>query len=391
VSIHAEAAELRSAPSSPDHTVSSTKINVRELVEMAVRGLAPMFNADSQRFCYSLVKHPSGMRQEGLSPRYTVMTLLGLIELEKAGGVSPFSIDAILDSMLKDTSWPVGAGDFGLLLWLTSVRLPRMLPSLFARFNLRTIFEHCEDIRDGYTMELAWFLTGLSYAQLSGQSGIPDLSNIAQQTYRALVANQGQGGFFGHLSREKTPAGKLRGWMGSFADQVYPTLAFTRYSQAFHSREALDRAVQCGLGICRVQGPLGQWWWHYDSRTGKVASMYPVFSVHQEAMGPMALFPLAEATRRDFRENIYRGLQWIGDANELHREMRDFSHNLVWRRIHPLPQSSMKLDALLAHLRMYRDASKRPMAVLYECRPYELGWLLYAFATRAAENSPANI
>ena len=138
-----------------------------------------------------------------------------------------------------------------------------------------------------------------------------------------------------------------------------------------------------GQGICRVQGPLGQWWWHYDSRVGRVASMYPVFSVHQEAMGPMALFPLGEATGQDFREPIYKGLQWIGTKNELGREIRDFERNLVWRCVRPVPESSMKIDVLLSQFRVYRDASKRHLEILYECRPYELGWLLYAFAGRA--------
>ncbi|GAC1664216.1 MAG: hypothetical protein NVS9B4_19540 [Candidatus Acidiferrum sp.] len=391
MSSHAETPELIAVPEVHHSPGFSARIDVPELIAMSLRGLRPMFNSLRQRFCYTLVQRPVGMTQEGLSPRYTVMTLLGLIEVEKAGGVSPFNIDLILDSMLQDTSWPRSAGDFGLLAWLTAVRMPNKLPGLFARFKLETAFQEYDDLRRGLTMEMAWLLTGLCYAQLAGQPGIPDLTALAQQTYRALLANQGKGGFFGHLSRNKTTAGRFRGWLGSFADQVYPTIAFTRYSQAFRSSEALDRALQCGTGICRVQGPLGQWWWHYDSRTGKVASMYPVFSVHQEAMGPMALFPLVEATGRDFRENIYRGLQWIGTANELGQEMRDFSNNLVWRRMHPLPQFSMKMDVMLAQLHIYRDASKRPMGVLHECRPYELGWLLYAFAGRAHETQPANI
>jgi hypothetical protein len=235
---------------------------------------------------------------------------------------------------------------------------------------------------------MAWLLTGLAHVALAGKSGISGIKELAERTYQALVKNQGKGGFFGHLAASGSTAGKLRGWMGSFADQVYPILAFTRYSQAFQVPGALERALQCGQGICRAQGPLGQWWWHYDSRAGKVASMYPVFSVHQEAMGPMVLFPLGEATGRDFSENIYRGLRWIAGANELGQEMRDFSHNFVWRNIHPVPETSMKLDVLLSHLRIYRDASTRPMEVLHECRPYELGWLLYAFAAHSSDPWP---
>ena len=81
--------------------------------------------------------------------------------------------------------------------------------------------------------------------------------------------------------------GILRGGVGSFADQVYPIYGISKFSQALGDEKALERALDCGLNICEAQGPLGQWWWHYDSSTGEVVGKYPVFSVHQHAMGPM--------------------------------------------------------------------------------------------------------
>jgi hypothetical protein len=376
---------LRTANMAPARVPSnsSARVNVPKLIELAVRGLGSMFNEKEQLFCYRRTKTPSGLQQEGLSPRYTIMTLLGLIELEKAGGTSPFSIDNLLNRLLENRSWPESAGDFGLLAWLTAVRAPQKLPALFNRFSVNDAFEKYQDLRNGNTMETAWFLTGLSYVAISGQSGIPDIRSLAEKTYTVLVKNQGHGPFFGHLDRSQTNSGKLRGWMGSFADQVYPILALTRYSQAFHSSEAMQRALGCARGICREQGPLGQWWWHYDSRVGRVASMYPVFSVHQDAMAPMVLFANGEAAGEDFRESIYLGLDWIAGQNELQLDLRDTKENLVWRRVHPVPESSMKLDVLASHFHIYREASARSMGVLWECRPYHLGWLLYAFAGRA--------
>jgi hypothetical protein len=365
------------------HPNTSTRVDVPELIELAVRGLGPMFNEKEQLFCYRRTKTPNGLQQEGLSPRYTIMTLLGLIEYEKAGGKSPFAIDKLLDRLLENRTWPEGAGDFGLLAWLTAVRAPKKLPALFSRFSASNAFEKYQDLRNGNTMEMAWFLTGLSYVAMAAQSGVPDVRGLAEKTYAALVKNQGHGPFFGHLDRSHTNSGRLRGWMGSFADQVYPILAFTRYSQAFHSSEALQRALGCARGICREQGSMGQWWWHYDSRIGRVASMYPVFSVHQDAMAPMVLFANGEVTGEDFRESIYLGLDWIAGQNELGQDLRDTKENLVWRRIHPVPESSMQLDVLASHFHLYRKASERSMGILWESRPYHLGWLLYAFAGRA--------
>lgn len=360
-----------------------TSVDVERLIDLSIKGLAPMFVPGSGQFCYRLVKASDNLRQEGLSPRYTAMTLLGLWEFEKAGGKSPFPITTLLDKLLENREWSASGGDFGLLLWVTAVCSPEKLPPLLNRLVAEDFFSRHADLGQGRTMELAWLLTGLSHAAFVLQTRGPDVSDLANKTYKLLVKNQGEGGFFGHLNTSMGSAGKLRGWLGSFADQVYPILAFTRFSEAFKQPEALERALSCGLGICRVQGPLGQWWWHYDSRAGRVADMYPVFSVHQEAMAPMALFALAESTGRSFDEAIYRGLEWIGGANELNTDMRDFTHNLIWRRIHPVPEFSMKVDVALSHLRVYRNASHRKMGILHECRPYELGWLLYAFSGRS--------
>jgi len=376
-------------PDSEDYVASEKtaaapiRVDVEQLIGLSTKGLGPMFVPERGLFCYRLTQTSGGLKQEGLSPRYTAMTLLGLCELEKAGGESPFPITVLLDALLENRDWPASGGDFGLLLWLVAVCSPEKLPPLLNRLIAEDFFSKHVDLRQGRTMELAWLLTGLSHVALTPQAGLPDVSEIANKTYKLLVKNQGVGGFFGHLNTSVGSTGRLRGWLGSFADQVYPILAFTRFSEAFKQREALERALACGLGICRVQGPLGQWWWHYDSRAGRVADMYPVFSVHQEAMAPMALFPLAESTGRSFDEAIYRGLEWISGANELETDMRDFTHNLVWRRIHPVPEFSMKVDVALSHLRVYRNASHRKMGILHECRPYELGWLLYAFSGRS--------
>ena len=103
----------------------------------------------------------------------------------------------------------------------------------------------------------------------------------------------------------------------------------------------------------------------------------------------MALFPLGAAAGIDFSREIYRGLQWISYANETQNEMRDFERNLVWRCVHPDPELSMKTDVLLSHMHIYRDATKRKMTVRRECRPYELGWLLFAFAGKTKSGAGA--
>jgi hypothetical protein len=70
--------------------------------------------------------------------------------------------------------------------------------------------------------------------------------------------------------------------------------------------------------------------------------------------------------------------------------MRDASTNLVWRYVY---RSDYKKhwDVALAVLLAREDTqSHKELAVLRECRPYELGWLLYTFSGyRMAGKDPA--
>jgi hypothetical protein len=354
---------------------------VTDLVELAIRGLEPMYDDEKGLFCHRLKRTPAGNVREGISQRYTVMTLLGLLRAESAGYQSPVDIGVTIDALYRNTAWVDSIGDLGLLLWLSSVS-SRKSDTFYATFDLENALRNYSDTRKRLTMELSWFLTGLTYAGRAEEKQRPYLERLAQQTYTLLQSNQGKHGFFGHMAKWNSLAGAVRGQVGSFADQVYPIFAMAHFGQVFGMTEALQNSLQCANAICRAQGPLGQWWWHYDSVTGRVVGRYPVYSVHQHAMGPMALFAAEDAGNADFREPIYKGLGWIGGANELHQDLEDESASLIWRCIRP-PKSTSYL-ARVAVL-MGRERTEETFEIVHECRPYELGWLLYAFAGRESK------
>jgi hypothetical protein len=362
-------AELQDVRSHDPH------MTVQRLVERAVRGLPQMFDARSGMFCYKLQKTATGLVQEGISPRYTAMTLMGLHRLEYKGMPCPVEVKAVLERLLANTDWVDNIGDLGLLLWLAAQVAPGRLRELDNPLQIPTALSRFADAREGVTMHLAWFLTGLSYYSLA--SGDPEkMREVACETYDLLIQNQGKKGYFGHLARHGSLKGSVRGWIGSFADQVYPIYGMTQFSQAFGDRSALGRAQDCAVAICGAQGPLGQWWWHYDSRTGRVFEEYPVFSVHQHGMGPMTLFALSKATGMNFDPWIYKGLDWIDRGNELSVNMEDDSANVIWRCIR---QSRLqRLSGTLLGTPM--NGQPKGLSVLQECRPYELGWLLYGLA-----------
>jgi len=354
--------------------------DVCELNRMALQGLIPMFVAEKQIFCFRVLHTNQGLVSEGLSPRYTIMTLLGLREVERTGARIPFDVNAIYEALHRDTSWIQGAGDLGLMIWLTAVFVPGRIDDLFRRCKVETALERFSDAREARTMELAWFLAGLAHAGLSCPEKLSDLRELADKTYGLLEKNRGKSGFFGHLSTSKSVAGLLRGRVGSFADQVYPIYALSKYAVAFQLEAPAKLALDCANAICEAQGELGQWWWLYESQSGRVSSKYHVYSVHQQGMAPMALIAVEEATGKSFEQPIYKGLRWITGANELGEDMRDMSQGLIWRCIYPQQKYGKYLNVLRSLVGLPNGkVSAADLKILYEDRPYELGWLLYAF------------
>jgi hypothetical protein len=368
----------------PEST-GTAAVSLAELVALAARGLPQMLDPQSRLFCYKLKKTPNGLEREGISHRYTMMTLLGLHRLEAAGHRASVDIQSVLEALLRDTLWIKGAGDLGLLLWTCAEIAPNRLPEVFVRTHPAGALRRFADALQGYTMEVAWFLAGVAHCLAVAPDELADLAQDGLEAFQLLKHNCGAGGIFGHLAKNKSVAGRFRGRIGSFADQVYPIYALSKLARVFGEDEPRQMALRTARTICRHQGPLGQWWWHYDSSNGRVVGRYAVYSVHQHAMAPMALLAMEEATGQDFRKPILTGLDWIAGHNELNLDMRDPASNVIWRCFYQSKYKSYSNELLgLAGL----PDSPNGLMVRYECRPYELGWLLYAFASRALDTHP---
>ena len=364
---------------------ADTLTQIACLNRSVVAGLVSMFDRERKLFCHRLRQGERGLVREGISHRYTMIALLGLQRLRAAGVSIPLDVPSILQVLIEDTRWLENVGDLGLLVWLCALAAPDHLAEIDSRFDLKSALVHFHENRRGRTMELSWFLSGLAHQNLACPGQLPHLRDTAMETYQLLKKNQGEHGVFSHLAENGGLTGLMRGRMGSFADQVYPVYALAKFSRAYQVPKAVERALDTALTLCELQGPQGQWWWHYDATSGKVLGQYPVYSVHQYGIAPMALLALGEETQSDFTPWIYKGLRWIHGDNELEHDMRDCSANLVWRYIY---RSDYKKhwDVALAVLMARGDAQfHKELAVLHECRPYELGWLLYAFAGHRME------
>lgn len=361
----------------------ATSVDVAQLCESAVNGLVPMFDVERQLFCFRLKQTQLGLVREGVSHRYTIIALLGLHNYQGLGLSVRIDAGAVLNGLLRDAAWINNIGDLGLLLWLCALVSPERLEEVYSNLKVRSAQSHFRGAAEGRTMELAWFLSGLAHAGTASGQKLPDLGELAVRTYRLLKENQGAGGPFGHVFRDRILTGVLRARIGSFADQVYPIYALAKFGSVFQVPSVLGAAQKCADAICRLQGDLGQWWWHYHSQTGRVLEHYPVYAVHQHGMAPMALFALTEATQIDFSEPIYKGLRWIAGNNELAADLRVVSSGLIWRSIYHRRTHRKYFRSALRFLGLAGSESADDLKIRFECRPYELGWLLYAFAARS--------
>lgn len=351
-------------------------LSVAELCDLAAQGLVPMLDPEAKIFCHIYNRTANGLTREELSPRYTMMTLLGLHRYEQSGRRSPVAISPVLETLLADTRWLTSAGDLGLLLWTCAELAPDRLPKIYEEVRAQEALARFEDGRQGCTMEVAWYLTGLASCQMVGHDALPGLEKQIAAACAILRNNCGESGVYGHRGRN---SGYIRHRIGSFADQVYPTIAFARLAQAQDDENARAMALRTATKMCELQGPLGEWSWQYDAATGRVVSRYPVYSVHQHAMAPMMLFAAAGATGSDFSDAIYKGLAWISGNNEMRRDFIEPALGLVWRCIY-LDTFDKYVDVGLRFLQLRSGVAHAQLKVRYECRPYELGWLLYAFA-----------
>jgi len=357
---------------------------VPSLIDLATNGLMKMYDPSKRLFCYRMSEVESGkLVPKGISRRYTIMTLIGLSRLEEGGGLSPIDVRTTIDQLVRGFGDNDNVGDLGLLIWLCALAYPECLEKLHDKYLKVNNLERFDDFRQSRTMELSWLLTGISYAKARTESLLRNDDKLAEEVYASILGNYGGKGIFRHLGM-RSLSGKLRGRVGSFADQVYPSYALSVFAHAFNRKEALDPAIENAKAVCRQQGELGQWWWHYDAKSGGVLGRYPVFSVHQYGMAPMMLFMVGERAGLDFSQHIYLGLEWITGKNEIAESLVDSERRMLWRNISPTRMRCFQeeLRSLFIKPEGTPTSIGSGLSVLRESRPYCFGWLLYAFAGR---------
>lgn len=359
------------APESMPHPL------LQRLRELAQASLPRMYSRSAGRYVFTVRREAGGLTPDGVSPRYTAITLIGLAADGFERWSLPYDPVDLVNSLVEDLTASDNLGDAALIAWAAGA----------VGGDSGAAWRHVERLFNARpahpTVEVSW---ALAAAAIDGRHTSPA---FRQALYGSVLqAWNEKAGLFSHVSG----GGSARSHVACFADQVYPIFALSRHA-AHGDLVALDAAVRCARRICALQGSHGQWWWHYDQRTGDVVEGYPVYAIHQDAMGPMALRAVKDAGGGDFDAAIRKGLQWLEASPELQGgTLIDEHAQMLWRKVarrEPLKTTRyLQAACTMLHPRLRAPGVDVifPAAVIdYEDRPYHWGWFLYAWA--AAQDS----
>ncbi len=362
---------------------------IRPLIHLSLKGLERMWMKDQGLFCFTMRDGQKGPTPEGVSLRYTAISLLGLHRAAANGWPVPLDLKMILRQTIGAAPTTRNIGTLALILWAGAAMNQKVDPKIDSAILLHGPFY--QEAGNGVyaTTELSWLLIAMiEAAEVSCGSERARFEETAHLIYRLLKRNFNSETSLFSFSTQVSHKWlySLRSRLGFFDGQVYGIYAFAQYARHFSDGEALSHAKRCAEKICDFQGERGEWAWHYNALCGKVVDRYPVYAVHQHGMAPLALKGLSEISTGDYRLEINRGLQWLFGENPLGFRFVDDEHAVIWRsmRRRPPVANAIYLNKVASFVGPtgWISAFDQPSLLMIdrECRPYELGWLLFSFS-----------
>lgn len=320
----------------------------------------------------------------------TAICIIGLI---RAGMAEGFGVDMsrILDALINVSKNHNYQGGMGLVIWANAVAGGVELNKLMERAGIPDI-----DIRQFVapltTMESSWLLSGLihEYKRFPDETTKKSLIIVMDEIINRF---EKKSFLFHHATDNASIKDRLRKHVANFADQIYSVQALSYAAITLGEEKPFNVAKSCASRLIDHQGTLGQWWWHYNSVSGKVAQHFPVYSVHQYAMAPMALMALTASGGGNFEDIIALSQEWI-NHNELGVNLKDLQTGTIWRDISPRENSlkkSVRHAMSIFGLQQTDGKNIAPdnLTVNYETRPYEWAWCLFAGAMAEGKTHPS--
>lgn len=349
----------------------------RSIASVALRGLHETYLTGSDSLPYTRKWNGKTATQAGRSIRYALISLIGLAKGESVVGIQLELVKMLWQRISKAGGISaMNTGDLGLALWATALHRHE-LPSLNADHALNM---YQQNHRQCDSVDLAWLLTGADHLLLNDPQN-KSAEQLAETVKSHLLSlfnpdtslcyRHSRTGLLTNVSRR----------IPCFANQIYPVMSLAIHARRTGCTFSTEAASAVADKVCREQGEMGQWWWLYDAKTGRVMDGYPVYSVHQDGMAPMALMEAGLTIHQSYDEFIEHGLGWTFGKNELNTSMVLDHKGLILRDIHKKGYGRVRrmIAGTLWNWGFKRkDFRANQYEINPECRPYHLGWALYA-------------
>lgn len=366
-----------------------------QLIEISIKFLEDSVNSDGI-FYNRIIQTEWGNEKKGYSLRYSIMALIGLFTAQKSGYEISLDLDKLKSNIFKRIK-ELPLMDLGNLLQLAAVTNDLDGFKSVMDFLQQNFSE--ADMLNQMTVGTAWLLTGLCLGEKKFPGATKNEKVIEQLKNRLLDSWLSNACLFcsGSGRMKNFIAAKTYQSIGCFADQVYPIIALSEFYQ--NKADSMVKTIlqKTTEKLIHLQGNFGEWFWIYDMKRGNVMEKYPVYSVHQDSMAPMAFFAAEETLGKSFDHVVEKGLNWFGKMTFDGSEIIDEKQNIIWRSIKRMGNNKSVFNSfglnygglnlstkgkIFANIFLNRNIQNSHidnLVIDQETRPYHYGWILNAF------------
>lgn len=355
---------------------------MNQLIEKASRFLLNMFNEKQGLFSYSTRLEGNNYVNDFSHHsviRYTINSLAGI---QRADKYYPHLFDfyEILESFLAHQATNImNVADNGLLL---SVLAEAEHDNVKVQLKkVQKIIENKKVLLGCSLQDLCWILTGLSAYAKKSQSEVG--RELSERVFKVLHQH--------YFNRDTLfPFHSLEAYRRrfvSFGAITYFLRSLYDYSHTFSDKYAETIFRELTIRIISLQGPMGEWPWFFDAKRGEVVDYYQIYSVHQDSMAMLFLFPALDLGVPGASEAIERSYRWLFGVNELNEPMIVPQPFFIFRSIKRKESWEREKRYARAVLRSITRTKARQinpylLEINKECRSYHIGWILYAWSGR---------
>ena len=180
-----------------------------------------------------------------------------------------------------------------------------------------------------------------------------------------------------------------RGVFVSFGGIVYFLMALDHYAQIFADESTSTLFQQSVSRVLALQGQSGEWPWFIDSGTGSIMDWYQIYSVHQDSMAMLFLFPALRLGLHGVESSIQRSVSFLLGNNQINTSLIRIKPFFIYRSIRrkfkflERPLRLMRAITLKSAKKSGDPANAAGLELNKECRSYHLGWILYTWVGRS--------